>query len=61
MEKGTATVSVMVSLDRSSPVPLHRQLYGALRGAVLAGRLGAGARLPSTRGLPQSSASRATR
>jgi GntR family transcriptional regulator/MocR family aminotransferase len=30
---------------------LHRQLYRSLRGAILAGRLGAGERLPSTRGL----------
>ena len=29
--------------------PLHRQLYRALRGAVLSGRLRAGKRLPSTR------------
>jgi len=31
--------------------PLHRQLYRALRGAVLSGRLRAGKRLPSTRAL----------
>ena len=31
--------------------PLHRQLYRSLRGAILAGRLTAGARLPSTRSL----------
>lgn len=38
-------------LDRGSSLPLHRQLYQGLRGAVLRGRLGAGARLPSTRDL----------
>jgi GntR family transcriptional regulator/MocR family aminotransferase len=32
-------------------VPLYRQLYDELRGAILAGRIAGGARLPSTRGL----------
>src|ERR1700746_3218888 len=31
--------------------PLHRQIYDALKSAIRAGRLGAGARLPSTRTL----------
>lgn len=38
-----------VSLDRSSALPLHRQLFDALRQAILAGRLRPGTRLPSTR------------
>ena len=38
-------------LDRASPVPLSRQLAGALRQAIGEGRIGAGARLPSTRTL----------
>jgi GntR family transcriptional regulator / MocR family aminotransferase len=38
-------------LDRSSPLPLSRQLAGALRQAIGEGRIGAGARLPSTRAL----------
>lgn len=38
-----------VSLDRESPLPLHRQLFDALRQAILAGRLRPGTRLPSTR------------
>jgi GntR family transcriptional regulator/MocR family aminotransferase len=38
-----------LALDHTSPVPLYRQLYDALRGAILSGRLKAGARLPSTR------------
>src|SRR5215207_5135856 len=38
-------------LDTSSAVPLHRQLYEGLRGAILAGRLSAGTRLPATRAL----------
>src|SRR3984893_15098116 len=36
-------------LDRASPLPLSRQLAGALRQAIGEGRIGAGARLPSTR------------
>jgi GntR family transcriptional regulator / MocR family aminotransferase len=38
-------------LDRNSPVALSRQLAAALREAIADGRLAAGARLPSTRGL----------
>ena len=40
-----------LSLDPRSATPLHRQLYDEIRAAVLAGRLSAGARLPSTRAL----------
>ena len=40
-----------LGLDRASAVPLHRQLYEALRQAILEGRLRPGARLPSTRTL----------
>jgi GntR family transcriptional regulator/MocR family aminotransferase len=38
-------------LDRSSALPLSRQLAAALRAAIAEGRLGAGVRLPSTRAL----------
>ncbi len=38
-------------LDGTTGVPLHRQVYDGLRGAILAGRLVAGTRLPSTRAL----------
>jgi len=38
-----------VSLDRDGVLPLHRQLFDALRQAILAGRLRPGTRLPSTR------------
>src|SRR5512134_841877 len=38
-------------VDPKSAVPLVRQLYDELRGAVLDGRLAPGARLPSTRAL----------
>jgi GntR family transcriptional regulator/MocR family aminotransferase len=40
-----------IALDFDSEVPRHRQLYQALRDAVLAGRLPPGTRLPSTRAL----------
>lgn len=38
-------------LDPAAPAPLHRQLYDALRDAILGGQIAAGARLPSTRAL----------
>lgn len=40
-----------LSLDRSSGVPVHRQIYDALRRAILDGRLRPGLRTPSTRAL----------
>lgn len=43
----------MVALQPDSPVPLQRQLYAALREAIVTGRLPAGGRLPSTRVLTQ--------
>jgi GntR family transcriptional regulator/MocR family aminotransferase len=40
-----------VSIDRTSEVPLHRQMYLGIRALVLTGRLRPGSRLPSTRRL----------
>ena len=40
-----------VSIDRRSRVPLQRQVYDAIRGAILAGRLRARDRVPATREL----------
>jgi GntR family transcriptional regulator / MocR family aminotransferase len=40
-----------LALDGASPVPLYRQIYGRIAGAVLDGRLAPGARLPSARSL----------
>lgn len=40
-------------LDPAAPAPLHRQLYTEIREMILAGRLGPGARLPSSRALAQ--------
>jgi GntR family transcriptional regulator / MocR family aminotransferase len=44
-------VDLLVSLDRDGDLALHEQLERALRGAIRAGRLRAGAPLPSSRGL----------
>jgi len=43
----------VVSVDRSSPTPLYRQLYEGFRQAILERRLRAGQRIPSTRMLAQ--------
>jgi len=49
--RARAVAMPALGLDRASDVPLHRQLYEALRQAILEGRLRPGARLPSTRAL----------
>jgi GntR family transcriptional regulator / MocR family aminotransferase len=46
-------VPFALPLKASSRLPMHRQLYNELREAVLSGRLGPGARLPSTRELAE--------
>lgn len=43
-----------VTLDNTSRVPLHRQLYEELRRSILSGRLSPGERVPSTRALARS-------
>jgi GntR family transcriptional regulator/MocR family aminotransferase len=40
---------VPIELDRSSSIPMHRQLYDHLRGAILSRQLVGGLRLPATR------------
>jgi GntR family transcriptional regulator/MocR family aminotransferase len=40
-----------ILLDAAQREPLHRQLYDAIRAAIVSGRLPAGARLPSSRAL----------
>jgi GntR family transcriptional regulator / MocR family aminotransferase len=42
-----------LELDASSNVPLHRQLYEGLRGAILNAQVAPGTRLPSTRALAE--------
>jgi GntR family transcriptional regulator/MocR family aminotransferase len=45
----TSGPELLVQLDRARPEPLHRQLAEALRGAIRAGRMTPGSRMPSTR------------
>ncbi len=47
-------MELAITLDNRSKSPLHRQLYDELRQSILAGRLAAGARVPSTRTLAES-------
>ncbi len=49
--RSSIITSAGITLDRSRAVPLHRQLYDALRDAILSRRFKAEARLPSTRWL----------
>lgn len=46
-------LSTPIRLDTSSATPLHRQLYDALRAAILGGSLKPGTRLPATRALAE--------
>ncbi|MEM8604444.1 MAG: PLP-dependent aminotransferase family protein [Cyanobacteria bacterium P01_H01_bin.121] len=47
-------MDLAITLDQTLALPLHQQLYEALRQAILTGQLPAGQRLPSTRVLAQS-------
>src|SRR5580658_9160893 len=42
-----------IELDASSNVPLHRQLYEGLRGAIISAQVAPGTRLPSSRELAE--------
>src|SRR4051812_32870565 len=53
MKRRTADVLTQFEVDRSSPTPLHLQLYRRLRSAIRKGRLPAGSRLPSSRVLAE--------
>lgn len=48
-ERTADMIFAALDVDESSSVPLHRQIYGGLRDAMLEGRLAAGTRLPSSR------------
>src|SRR5678815_4409661 len=48
---GPVTTTLHLPLDRDVDVPLFRQIYDGLRGAILEGRLRPGQRIPSTRSL----------
>jgi DNA-binding transcriptional MocR family regulator len=50
-KRTTPTPHPTITLDATSTIPLYKQLYKRLRGAILAGQLARGARLPSTRTL----------
>src|SRR5215468_6533976 len=47
-------MSVPFALDRTSDVPLHRQIYEAWRTGILSGRFRSGERVPSTRAVASS-------
>ena len=51
MARAPEAADLLVVVDPDSPRPLHRQVYDGLRGAIVDGRLAAGARIPSTRAL----------
>jgi GntR family transcriptional regulator/MocR family aminotransferase len=51
MRRTGSGIAPIVPVDRESDVPLYRQLYEALRDAILRRRLHAGQRIPSTRAL----------
>lgn len=53
MPKRAPLIRIGISIDESSSIPLHRQLYERLRANILSGQLQAGARLPSSRSLAQ--------
>jgi GntR family transcriptional regulator / MocR family aminotransferase len=45
----SSAIATLLAVDPSESVPLYRQLYDRVRGAILAGRFHAGEQLPSTR------------
>jgi GntR family transcriptional regulator/MocR family aminotransferase len=49
MPKPAAKIILNIAVDPSDDVPLHRQVYSAIKQLILEGRLRAGDRLPSTR------------
>jgi GntR family transcriptional regulator/MocR family aminotransferase len=49
--RGLGATLLPISLDRTQPAPLQRQLFEQLREIILVGRVSPGVRLPSTRAL----------
>src|SRR6266699_2079802 len=47
----TASIHTLIALDRSSGMPLYRQICQRLREAILSGELAEGTRLPTERAL----------
>ena len=52
-QRAPSAVGALVALDPDSATPLYRQLYDALREAILDGRLRGGTRVPATRALAE--------
>lgn len=48
-----STTSLLARLDPGDSLPLHRQLYEEIRGAIVRGVLAPGERIPSSRGLAE--------
>jgi GntR family transcriptional regulator / MocR family aminotransferase len=51
MRKASSALLPVISINRKSPSPLHRQLYDAFRELIAGGNLRPGQQLPSTRAL----------
>jgi GntR family transcriptional regulator/MocR family aminotransferase len=49
MKRVASGILPVVAINRTSPLPLHRQIYDGFRSAILEGRLRPGQRIPSTR------------
>jgi GntR family transcriptional regulator / MocR family aminotransferase len=49
MKKAASGITPLITVDRSSSTPLHRQIYDAYREGIVEGRLRPGQRIPSTR------------
>jgi len=49
--RSPALAAIGMTLNRSTGVPVSRQIYQAIREAILSGQLGSGVRLPSSRAL----------
>ena len=51
MPRASPSLSDRLKLDRTAPLPVHRQIYQRVRDAIAAGTLRPGERLPSARAL----------
>jgi GntR family transcriptional regulator/MocR family aminotransferase len=51
MSHPSAGISPVIAIDRNGAAPLHKQIYAAYRGAILAGDLRSGQQVPSSREL----------
>jgi GntR family transcriptional regulator / MocR family aminotransferase len=51
MQKASSALQPVISVDRQSPKPLHKQIYDAYRAMIVGGGLQPGQQIPSTRAL----------